>query len=849
MTKSREAQPWDFSRRGFLQAAGLSLPAVSMLLQDASAAVPPEQASAAQDIVAKDMSDPALNHLTFDEVQRTGHEVHYEEIARLYGGPMSLAPVISVRLHPEVVWLRPDLGIGMIANPVLFGVGATPKVLDWRNMERSLRKGHLPIISSVARDDVFAYRQTAFAVLLSDKEVVTGHEKQVAMFQMNITNTDPTETQTATLWAYVPAEIPLPHSVGMYGPFGNYHLYQGLASLPTEEIPDPATDNVLRDGDTNLGVFELGSGVTARRYKKLIRLDAQLFPGQTKSVVLKISTNKKGLNSDELGKLQNLEFFTALDRRELELEQILNRGMRLNVPEAAINNIYKAQLLYNQAHIVQAADRDFFMPVDSFVGVWPWSHMKQANAMDEYGYHDDVTKMLGYFLKLQGKRPPNGMHVTSYEGVFPSSATFDESGWDHDPDSTIYGRIAALMADKIPEFPNWANNTGCILFALGEHYFYTGDQPWLESVAPAMIKACDWIIAQRQQTKTRDANGQKVLQYGLMPAGQPYDASAAQTQPYYFCFTDGFIYKGFKRAVEALSDIHHPESQRLANELRDYHEDIKEVMRRTLRTDPNLPPFPEQLYGPDGWAVWSTAGINLVEAGLLDPEDPIFAHLEDYMKKHFNADVLGLTGRCRSENEKIHGQSYYVIQSDNLYHWAYAVRGDVEKSLLVFYSALGIGLDKQSLCAVERILLYERRYAPFSVNTPHGAEVCTMVRRTLILQRDGVLMLLPVTPRRWLEAGKKIVVENAPTYFGSLDLSVNSELDQQKIVVELTLRIDRRDKVGKIRLRIPHPSRTPMLDVLVNNAAWTGFNKEKEVIELQPDQEKYEIVVRYSPAA
>ena len=215
------------------------------------------------------------------------------------------------------------------------------------------------------------------------------------------------------------------------------------------------------------------------------------------------------------------------------------------------------------------------------------------------------------------------------------------------------------------------------------------------------------------------------------------------------------------------------------------------------------------------------------------------------MKKHFNQNVLGLTGRCRSENEKIHGSSYYVIQSDNLYHYAWASRGDVEKALLVLYSALGLGVDKQSLCAVERILLYDRRYAPFSVNTPHGAEVCTMIRRTLLMEKNSELSLLPVAPRRWLEAGKKIEVENAPTYFGMMNLTVESHVDQQKIAAHLTLRIDRKDQLSKIRLRLPHPTRQPIQQVTVNDVAWTSFNRDKEVVELHPTENEFRIVVGY----
>ena len=55
------------------------------------------------------------DNLTFDAVQRSGHETTYDEVAHHYDGPMSKHPVISVKGHPEVIWVRPDMGVGMVA--------------------------------------------------------------------------------------------------------------------------------------------------------------------------------------------------------------------------------------------------------------------------------------------------------------------------------------------------------------------------------------------------------------------------------------------------------------------------------------------------------------------------------------------------------------------------------------------------------------------------------------------------------------------------------------------------------------------------------------------------------------
>ena len=54
---------------------------------------------------------------------------------------------------------------------------------------------------------MFKYEQVAYAILLEGGEVKTGHEKQVVMVRMSVVNMDPTETQRATWWAYVPGEV------------------------------------------------------------------------------------------------------------------------------------------------------------------------------------------------------------------------------------------------------------------------------------------------------------------------------------------------------------------------------------------------------------------------------------------------------------------------------------------------------------------------------------------------------------------------------------------------------------------------------------------------------------------
>jgi hypothetical protein len=792
-------------------------------------------------------SGAPTTYLTFDEVEQTSHEVTYEEVADVFGGPMSKHPVVSVKAHPEIVWIRPDMGIGTIANPFAFGVGDPARRVRWREVKRSLMKGYLPIVVSRWQDGPVLFEQLAFATLLEDLKVRTGHEKQVAIVRMAIANTDPSEDQHAVLWAFVPATVAakgiLPPPKDEPNGF-TYDDFDVIGSLPSvSEIRIATTDEIIRDGQVMLGIHREDAGIKTTVYTKAFKFETDLRPGQRKNVYLEVSTNKKGFSNPEVEKLRKLDFFSTLDRRVLDLETILAQGTKICVPEDVVNNIYKAQILHSQSQMVQAAERDYYMPVYGYLGVWVWDIMKTLVPLDAMGYREDVAKSLEYFLRIQGRYPPHGQIRTS-EGAFSGTGVFEESGWEKDDESTIYGLLAKLQAGKERHFPAWMNWTGAVLYAFGEHYFYTNDRDWLQRVAPALVRGCNWIINERQATKQKDAQGQKVLHYGLLPAGQAYDAKY-DNPTYYPCWTDGYSYQGLERAAEALVEIGHPEAQRLLKEAANYREDVLEVMRRTRQTDPNLPPYPERLYQPPGWADFATGALAFVDTGFLGPHDPAFTQLEEYMKKNFNRGVLGLTGRLRADEDKHAPNCYYIGYSEDIWQRAWMLRGEVEKALLAFYSMLAFGADKDTLCPVERFDLYDPRYAPFSMHAEGCSRICGIIRKGLLMEESRVLYLLAGAPRRWLEDGKTIELRDALTYFGKFDLSITSQAQCDRIQADLALHKSRPERLKRVRLRLPHPTKRSMKVVTVNSKTWASFNPEEEVIELKPDENRYQIVVQY----
>ena len=104
--------------------------------------------------------------------------------------------------------------------------------------------------------------------------------------------------------------------------------------------------------------------------------------------------------------------------------------------------------------------------------------------------------------------------------------------------------------------------------------------------------------------------------------------------------------------------------------------------------------------------------------------------------------------------------------------------------------------------------------------------------RNLLVMEDGQsLWVARAAPRSWLEQGKKIVVKNAPTYFGTLAYEITSDVDHGKITASIEM--PSRNPPRSVLVRIRHPKAVPLKSVMVNGQPWTRFDKDKEIIELR----------------
>jgi hypothetical protein len=116
-------------------------------------------------------------------------------------------------------------------------------------------------------------------------------------------------------------------------------------------------------------------------------------------------------------------------------------------------------------------------------------------------------------------------------------------------------------------------------------------------------------------------------------------------------------------------------------------------------------------------------------------------------------------------------------------------------------------------------------------------------RAMLVLESGDELRLAGGTPRAWLEQGKKVRVQNAPSRFGTVAYEIASDADHGRIRATVDLPV--RNQPKQILLRLRHPRAAPINSVTVNGGPWTDFDPERETIRLGGLRGKVKVDVRY----
>jgi len=424
------------------------------------------------------------------------------------------------------------------------------------------------------------------------------------------------------------------------------------------------------------------------------------------------------------------EFDRALQQTRTFWTGLLARGMQIQTPEERINNAYRAWLAYN------------FLNVDKINGIYEihdgsgfyekiygYSAALYCNALSLYGYWDEAEKYLESLLHFQ--RADGSVVIT-------------------------YGQP----------------DNGALLFAIGDHSLLSRHVQWFKSVAPQVIRSCEWIARSREQTKILQ-QGKKTLTYGLLPAGKSY---VDYQRPVYSYYSDVYNWLGLEEVARAFREAGmNSEATRWSNEARDYRKDILASMERAVVRVGSLEvlpvePITHRLMNQGGGDYYGLIAPLILETGFFSPADDRSRWITQYMDERGGL-LLGL--------------DRFGDGVDHAYTYGYALtqlqQGHVNRFLLTFYSMLAYGMSRDTYSAVEVTHLAQGINEPTLPHTYSNTQQLRMLRMMLVRETDNNLVLASGTPRAWLGSGKPIKAANAPTQFGLVSFTLTPDEEDHRI--------------------------------------------------------------------
>jgi hypothetical protein len=501
-------------------------------------------------------------------------------------------------------------------------------------------------------------------------------------------------------------------------------------------------------------------------------------------------------------------------------KKILLTSMKVELPDKLLGDLITA----SQVHCLIAARNE---NEGSLVSPWissdrygPLESEAQAviNGMSLLGHEEFARRSLDFFINRYN---PDGLLTTGY---------------------TLWG-------------------VGWHFWTLGNYYQVYCNSGWLQSVAPKLEKASNWIVSQLEKTKRMNSSGEKLPEYGLFPPGVFADWNRFG----YMVRPEGEFYAGLNAISKSLGDISYPGGNRFIDKAEEFKENLFRAYHWSQANSPVLKlsngtwiPYSPSIIGcfgtvadmypgEDGDRAWgkdvSAGPHHLVPLGLLgqnesreinwianDLEDNWFlrAGMGDYSFEEVQKNWFDLGGFYKV-------QPYYARITE-----LYAFNDDVKPFIRSYFNAI------PTLISKENLTFWEHFHNRGGWNKTHETGwFLTQTRTMLVMERgNNELWLAPFVTSHWMEDGMVVGVEQAPTVFGEIDYKITSHVKNDYIEAEIIP--PSRKKPDTIVIRIRHPQEKKIKTILVNGHKYGDFDREINIVRLKKfDGEKMIIRAEY----
>ncbi|MBN1507174.1 MAG: hypothetical protein JW955_10035 [Sedimentisphaerales bacterium] len=549
-----------------------------------------------------------------------------------------------------------------------------------------------------------------------------------------------------------------------------------------------------------------------------------------------------------------LDYQAQRDRVVSYWRDIVARYRPFDVPEQKFNDMSKSVI----CHIRMSATKDpksglFMVPAATFsYQVFANESAFQTLFLDRIGDHETSANYLETFLRLQGSVPMPGTFTGPQKGVLHGTKVDNNYNYTMGPYNLDHGTV---------------------LWGLAQHYLMSHDQQWLSRIAPNMLRAADWIIEQRNQTRQVDEKGEPVLHYGLLPAGRLEDND---DWGYWFA-NNAYAWLGLRDTARALTQAGLPDGDRLTKEADAYIKDLGAAVKRTselapvvrLRNGTYVPFVPSRAYqrfryfGPMRSGYYNRYKENtlltfrlsatrealygpliLITTGVLDPHDVLSeAILDDWEDNITLSSSLGQHIHGVVDDEYWFSRGGMVFQP-NLQNpiQAYLLRNEIPAATRSLYNAM-------TSCLYPDVTAFTEEYRRWRVGSgpmykiPDEARFVNRVCDLLAMDVGDELWLAPGTPRRWLEPGRRIKVYGIETVFGKVAYEMRH--GDKPGTIEANVVISGRTAPRQVLLFVRSPLNEPIGSVRINGEDWRQWNDDREAVILPVRPGTMQVTVSY----
>ncbi len=455
--------------------------------------------------------------------------------------------------------------------------------------------------------------------------------------------------------------------------------------------------------------------------------------------------------------LDALDFSRARTAMIRYWEDWLAQGARFEVPEAAVNDLFRANLW----HALR-------LPRTQSSGDGP-PHMDLPYSNFAYGQHNadwPINQAVYVDTMLYGLRGHFAIADQEFAAMFRTQ---------QQPDGRIGG------------FANWGVYSPSMLYAIGRNYLLSRDQASFHRLLPQSLKTLDWCLAEAAKARG-NATAPGLI---LAPLNdQAHDERA-------WAFNQAYHVAGLEMFARALAEDGHPRAAEVRAVAGTMRHDVELAFARASVNAPvvqladgswiNYVPCDaltprrllEQWYPTDV----DTGPLHLARLSAIDPRGWMAAAM-----LHDHEDNLFLN-QWGAANEPVYNQQATV----------YLLRDEPEAAIRAFYSMMACAFSHGQLEPIEHRWAWTQYFGPPSTD---GAWF-ELYRNLLIGDSADALQVGQATPRAWLEDGKRILIERAPTSFGPVNVRISSSAATGTIHAEVEFLSNRRPHTLQVRLRHP----------------------------------------------